>query len=73
VGWTDAEGAGEWVIGIRSALAGSATASRHQDLTVRAGAGIVVGSEPDAEAAETNVKLATVLQTVLPGVSVELR
>jgi isochorismate synthase len=73
VGWTDAGGEGEWVIGIRSALAGSAAAPRRQDLVVRAGAGIVAGSDPDAEAAETNVKLATVLDTVLPGVSVELR
>jgi isochorismate synthase EntC len=62
------------MIGIRSALAGASTAaSLRQDLTVRAGAGIVAGSDPDAEAAETNVKLATVLTTVLPGVSVELR
>jgi isochorismate synthase len=74
VGWTDAAGDGEWMIGIRSALAGAnAAASHHQDLTVRAGSGIVAGSDPDAEAAETNVKLATVLTTVLPGVSVELR
>jgi isochorismate synthase len=74
VGWTDAAGDGEWMIGIRSALAGASPAGSHrQDLTVRAGAGIVAGSDPDAEAAETNVKLATVLTTVLPGVSVELR
>jgi isochorismate synthase len=74
VGWTDATGDGEWMIGIRSALAGAGPAGSHrQVLTVRAGAGIVAGSDPDAEAAETNVKLATVLTTVLPGVSVELR
>jgi isochorismate synthase len=74
VGWTDAAGDGEWMIGIRSALAGASTAaSRRQDLTVRAGAGIVADSDPDDEAAETNVKLATVLTTVLPGMSVELR
>jgi isochorismate synthase len=76
VGWTDAAGDGEWMIGIRSALGGARTAAsqrQRQDLTVRAGAGIVAGSDPDAEAAETNVKLATVLTTVLPGVSVELR
>jgi isochorismate synthase len=73
VGWTDATGDGEWMIGIRSALAGGVgVASHRQELTVRAGAGIVAGSDPDAEAAETNVKLATVLNTVLPGVSVEL-
>ncbi len=42
-------------------------------MTLRAGAGIVAGSEPAAEAAETNVKLATVLEAVVPGASVQLR
>ena len=74
VGWTDATGDGEWMIGIRSALLHDrGNASEGQGLTVRAGSGIVSGSDPDAEAAETNVKLATVLDTVLPGASVELR
>ncbi len=35
--------------------------------------GIVADSDPDAEAAETNVKLATVLDAVVPGASVQLR
>ncbi len=42
-------------------------ARRRPRLSLRAGAGIVAGSDPDAEAAETDVKLATVLETVLPG------
>jgi isochorismate synthase EntC len=75
VGWTDATGDGEWIIGLRSALLHDDPAgdTGGQALTVRAGSGIVAGSDPDAEAEETNVKLATVLDTVLPGASVELR
>jgi menaquinone-specific isochorismate synthase len=74
VGWADARGDGEWMIGIRSALlyAGDATPD-HTVLGVRAGSGIVADSDPASEAEETNVKLATVLDTVIPGASVELR
>jgi isochorismate synthase len=69
VGWVDAQGDGEWVIGIRSArVDGDGTA-----LALRAGSGIVAGSDPAAEAAETNVKLATVLDAVVPGASAQLR
>jgi isochorismate synthase EntC len=69
VGWVDAEGDGEWMIGIRSArVDGDGTA-----LALRAGSGIVAGSDPEAEAAETNVKLATVLDAVVPGASAQLR
>ena len=42
-------------------------------MTLRAGSGIVAGSEPSAEAAETDVKLATVIEAVVPGGSVQLR
>ena len=69
VGWVGAGGDGEWMIGIRSAqLDANGTA-----VTLRAGGGIVADSEPDAEAAEANVKLATVLEAVVPGASVQLR
>jgi isochorismate synthase EntC len=69
------------MIGIRSALlnaAADATADAADTaptavLSLRAGSGIVADSDPAAEAEETNVKLATVLDTVIPGVSVELR
>jgi isochorismate synthase len=73
VGWADAHGDGEWMIGIRSALlyAGDATPGRTV-LGLRAGSGIVADSDPASEAEETNVKLATVLDTVIPGASVEL-
>jgi len=69
VGWVGAGGDGEWMIGIRSAeLDADGTT-----LTLRAGGGIVADSDPDAEAAEANVKLATVLDAVVPGASVQLR
>ncbi len=71
VGWTDSAGDGEWMIGIRSALVGAGTSG--PSLSLRAGSGIVADSDPEAEAEETNVKLATVLDTVLPGALVELR
>ena len=69
VGWVGAGGDGEWMIGIRSAeLDANGTT-----LTLRAGGGVVAGSDPGAEAAEANVKLATVLDAVVPGASVQLR
>ncbi len=69
VGWVGAGGDGEWMIGIRSAeLDANGTT-----LKLRAGGGVVAGSDPDAEAAEANVKLATVLDAVVPGASVQLR
>lgn len=68
VGWVGASGEGEWMIGIRSALLHEGGTT----VTLRAGAGIVAGSDPDAEAVETDVKLATVLEAVLPGASVQL-
>jgi isochorismate synthase len=69
VGWVGADGDGEWMIGIRSAHLDADGAT----LTLRAGGGIVADSDPEAEAAEADVKLATVLNAVLPGASVQLR
>ena len=69
VGWADAEGDGEWMIGIRSARL-------HPDgrtITLRAGAGVVADSDPEAEAAETDVKLVSVLESLVPGGSAHLR
>ena len=68
VGWVGAGGDGEWMIGIRSASLDANGAG----VTLRAGGGIVADSDPDAEAAEANVKLATVLEAVVPGASVQL-
>jgi isochorismate synthase len=69
VGWVDATGDGEWMIGIRSARLHAEGAA----VTLRAGSGVVADSVPAAEADETNVKLATVLEAVVPGASVQLR
>lgn len=55
VGWVDGRGDGELVVAIRSATVDGDTAVAH------AGAGIVAGSEPARERAETTVKLATAL------------
>jgi len=59
VGWVDAAGDGEWAVALRCA-----------DLDRRrarllAGAGIVPGSDPDAEWAETEHKLAAMLEILL--------
>ena len=69
VGWMDSRGQGEWMIAIRSALLEASGTG----FTLRAGAGIVAESEPRSEAAEVDVKLATVLDAVIPGSSVRLR
>ncbi|MGO9456461.1 MAG: isochorismate synthase MenF [Acidimicrobiales bacterium] len=63
VGWVDAAGDGRWVIGIRSATVEGSAA------TLTAGAGIVAGSDPWEEVAETTVKLASVLDALSPGSS----
>lgn len=62
VGWVDGRGDGEFVVTIRSALVGGTGDAS----TVRlfAGAGIVPGSEPAAEIAETAAKLTTVLRAM---------
>lgn len=58
VGWCDAHGDGEWAVTIRCALIEATRA------TLYAGAGIVVGSQPQAELAETNAKLRTMLDAM---------
>lgn len=58
VGWTDAEGDGRWLVAIRCAHLSGSTAD------LFAGAGIVSGSDPDAEYDETTAKLATLLQAL---------
>jgi isochorismate synthase len=63
VGWVDAAGNGDWVVGLRSATLAGSTA------TIWAGAGIVAASDPEAELAETTVKLAPVFEGLSPGAS----
>jgi menaquinone-specific isochorismate synthase len=54
VGWMDARGDGEWCIALRCGQADPADPTR---MRLFAGAGIVAGSDPAAELAETNAKL----------------
>ncbi|MEV0675457.1 isochorismate synthase [Actinosynnema sp. NPDC050436] len=58
VGWTDHAGDGEWAVTIRTAEVSDAT------VRLFAGAGIVAGSDPDAEVAETAAKLHTMLRAL---------
>ncbi len=51
VGWVDASGDGEWAIALRCA-----TVDEEGVVTAWAGAGIVAGSDPDKELAETELK-----------------
>ncbi len=55
VGFVDADGDGEWWIGIRSALVEGRSAR------LFAGVGLVAGSDPSAELAETQLKLQAML------------
>jgi isochorismate synthase len=63
VGWMASDGDGEFVLGIRGAVVDGASA------LVRAGAGIVAASTPEGETEETKVKLASILDAVIPGSS----
>jgi isochorismate synthase len=55
VGWVDSRGDGEWAVALRSATLDGPTAR------LAAGAGIVAGSDPEAEWRETEAKLAPML------------
>jgi menaquinone-specific isochorismate synthase len=59
VGWIDHRGGGEFFVGIRSALIDGARAR------VYAGGGIVAGSEPEKEFAETELKFRALLESLL--------
>jgi menaquinone-specific isochorismate synthase len=58
VGWIGADGDGEWAIALRGAqIEGS-------QVTAFAGCGIVAGSEPEAELAETNLKFSPIREAL---------
>jgi menaquinone-specific isochorismate synthase len=59
VGWVDRAGDGEWALALRCATLDGRRAH------LLAGAGIVPGSDPDAEWAETEYKLRAVLEVLL--------
>ncbi|MGL5929446.1 MAG: isochorismate synthase, partial [Dermatophilaceae bacterium] len=54
VGWVDRDGDGEWGIALRCGAVDAESPSR---LRLFAGCGIVAGSDPDAEVAESDAKL----------------
>jgi menaquinone-specific isochorismate synthase len=56
VGWVGADGEGEWAVALRCAQV-----SPDGRITAYAGAGIVQGSDPDAELAETGIKFRPIL------------
>jgi menaquinone-specific isochorismate synthase len=58
LGWVDAQGNAEFIVGIRSALIDGHHARLY------AGAGIVAGSDPDRELAEIKLKFQTLLQAL---------
>ena len=67
VGWVDANGDGEWAIALRCAqfdLDGSARRSDTIPLVAHAGAGIVAGSDPEAELLETRVKFRPIVDAL---------
>ena len=59
VGWVDAHGDGEWAVALRCAELEGNTAR------LVAGAGVVAGSDPDAEWAETQAKLEPMLRVLV--------
>jgi menaquinone-specific isochorismate synthase len=59
VGWVDAHGDGEWAVALRCAELDGTTAR------LVAGAGVVAGSDPDAEWAETQAKLEPMLRVLV--------
>jgi menaquinone-specific isochorismate synthase len=59
VGWVDARGDGDWMVGIRSARIDGASARLY------AGVGVVADSDPAAELAETQLKLQAVLAALV--------
>jgi isochorismate synthase EntC len=58
LGWSNARGGGEFFVGLRSALVDGRTAR------VYAGAGIVAGSTPEKEFAETELKFKAMLEAL---------
>jgi menaquinone-specific isochorismate synthase len=60
VGYVDAQGDGRWMVGIR------AMTIRGRDARLYAGVGIVQGSEPHIEQAETDLKLTAVFDALAP-------
>ncbi len=73
VGWVDAGGDGDWVVGIRAALLGEAwRPGQFRRVELTAGVGIVRGSDPGNELAETELKLDSIRRGLFPPEPAEL-
>jgi isochorismate synthase len=69
IGWCDAEGDGQWVVGIRCAEITEPTElAEHEEpsstVTLYAGGGIMPASQPHLELAETSAKFRTLLRAM---------
>lgn len=65
VGWIDAHGDGEWAIALRCAQFDLTAGTAHRiPFTAHAGAGIVAGSDPEAEMLETRVKFRPIIDAL---------
>lgn len=68
VGWVDGNGDGEWAIALRCAQfdlsEGSSDSGETIPVTAHAGAGIVAGSDPEAELLETRVKFRPIVDAL---------
>ncbi|GAA1944990.1 isochorismate synthase [Microbacterium aquimaris] len=69
VGWVDGDGDGEWAIALRCAQVGAQRTRAGTDaatipVTAYAGAGIVAGSDPEAEMLETRVKFRPIVDAL---------
>ncbi|WJL96422.1 chorismate-binding protein [Microbacterium sp. ET2] len=67
VGWVDQSGNGEWAIALRCAQFGLDAIDTHGDgisVVAHAGAGIVAGSDPEAELLETRVKFRPIVDAL---------
>jgi isochorismate synthase len=63
IGWCDAEGDGQWVVGIRCAELFEPVGAR-PSMTLYSGAGIMPASQPALELAETSAKFQTLLRAM---------
>lgn len=64
VGWIGADGDGEWAIALRGAQITVENESESRSIRAFAGCGIVAGSEPDAELAETDLKFSPIREAL---------
>jgi isochorismate synthase len=64
IGWCDAAGDGQWVVGIRCAEIMEPASGPGSTVTLYAGGGIMPASEPHAELEETSAKFRTLLRAM---------